>query len=298
MAGETQQEGVRERIQSRKGGQSRRSGGRWFFPDFGPRNTEEQKSEHAGWKEGLKANDRSGFSFPSWNAPRPRAKSKASSYTPATTSIYSADSTGSPSSQASHGSSTESAAGWWLFMAVALGILWLAVHVIQTSSQQPHSVKIIKRRASHTHASSSHESQAHSQANSSATESSQEPPASQLPVESYIESAPKVLSNPDISAANTTPANEGREKAYEPPQIVYFARHKHGIGGCDGQIQLRNNEFRFVAGKHALRLNREAIKRIDGPGLVDLTGKKWHFRIEGKTDEETTTILGTWFNSK
>jgi len=273
-----------------------------FFRDFGPRNTEEQKSEHAGWKAGLKANDRRFFSLPSWNAPRPSAKSKASSYTSATTSIYSssADSTSSPPCQASLGSSTKGSAGWWLFMAVALGMVWLAVHIIETSSQQPqpHRAKIINRRVSHTHAISSHQSHAHSQANNSATESSQESPASQLPVESYIESAPKLLSSPDIRAANTTTANEGREKVYEPPQIIYFAKHKHGIGGCDGQIQLRSNEFRFVAGKHALRLSREAIKRIDGPGIVDLTGKKWHFRIEGKSDEETATIFGTWFNSK
>jgi hypothetical protein len=273
-----------------------------FIRDFRPHNTEEQKSEHAGWKEGLKANDRSAFSFPGWTTkpPKPRAKSKASSNTPATTSIYSssADSSGSSPSQASLGSSKESSAGWWLFMAVVLGIVLLTVQLVQKPSE-PHKAKITHRRASHTHTILTDQSQTHgSQAPDSQRSSSQEPATLQRPPESSAEPAPQPLSSADASATVANTINEGRGEAYEPPRITYFARHKHGIGGCDGQVQFRSNEFRFVAGKHALRLSRGEIKRIDGPGFVDMSGKKWHFRFDGKSDEEATTIFETWFNNQ
>ena len=36
------------------------------------------------------------------------------------------------------------------------------------------------------------------------------------------------------------------------------------------------------------------VRRIDGPGLVDGDGKKWHFGFQGKTDEAVERLLRDW----
>jgi hypothetical protein len=183
-------------------------------------------------------------------------------------------------------------------MAIAVGVVLLTVQLIETSSGQPHKATIIDGRATPTPTNvlTDQSNLDGSQVDGSQTPN-QEPPIVQLPPESSAESAPESLSNAD-PAPDPISINKGLEEAYEPPSITYFARHKHRIGGCDGQIQLRSNDFRFVAGKHALRLSRQEIKRTDGPGFVDMSGKKWHFRFDGKSDEEATIIFGAWFNNQ
>lgn len=75
----------------------------------------------------------------------------------------------------------------------------------------------------------------------------------------------------------------------------FTASHKHGIGSCQGQLQLTDSSLIFASSTHPLNLRKSEIKRIDGDGIIDGTGKTWHFKIEDKSPEDTHNLLFEWF---
>ncbi len=81
----------------------------------------------------------------------------------------------------------------------------------------------------------------------------------------------------------------------QPAILVVKAEHKHSFGKeCRGNVAITLDEFQYVSDGHPLAMSRREVARIDGSGLVDLNGKKWHFRLEGINDEEVEELLTRW----
>lgn len=76
----------------------------------------------------------------------------------------------------------------------------------------------------------------------------------------------------------------------------FTASHKHGIGSCQGQLQLTDTSVIFASSTHPLNMRKSEIKRIDGDGIVDGNGKTWHFKIGDRSPEDTHTLLVEWFS--
>jgi hypothetical protein len=73
--------------------------------------------------------------------------------------------------------------------------------------------------------------------------------------------------------------------------LTYPATHKHGIGGCSGELQFRDDSIAFISDTHPIVLSKSEI-RPDGDGVIDASGNKWHFKIAGENVRE---ILERWF---
>jgi hypothetical protein len=76
----------------------------------------------------------------------------------------------------------------------------------------------------------------------------------------------------------------------------FTASHKHGIGSCEGQLQLTDTSLIFASSTHPLNLRKSEIKRVDGDGIIDGAGKAWHFKISDRSPEDTHSLLMAWFN--
>ena len=76
---------------------------------------------------------------------------------------------------------------------------------------------------------------------------------------------------------------------------TYAAVHRHALGGqCAGTVRIDAMAFHYDSSQHPFSITREAVRRIDGPGVVDASGKKWHFRLQRKTDTDVERLLRAW----
>jgi len=76
---------------------------------------------------------------------------------------------------------------------------------------------------------------------------------------------------------------------------TYAAAHRHALGGeCAGTVRLDATAFHYDSSQHPFSITRQRVRRIDGPGLVDASGKKWHFRLQRKTDADVERLLRAW----
>jgi len=57
---------------------------------------------------------------------------------------------------------------------------------------------------------------------------------------------------------------------------------------------LTDTSLIFASSTHPLNLGKSEIKRIDGDGIVDGSGKTWHFKIEDRSPEDTHQVLVSW----
>jgi hypothetical protein len=103
-------------------------------------------------------------------------------------------------------------------------------------------------------------------------------------------SAPSARSAPPAPAAAPV-----AQVAKKPRAATYAAVHRHALGGqCAGTVRLEAGTFRYESSQHPITVTRQVVRRIDGPGFVDGDGKKWHFRFQGKSDEDVERLLRDW----
>jgi hypothetical protein len=82
--------------------------------------------------------------------------------------------------------------------------------------------------------------------------------------------------------------------------VSYSARHVHAfpyVGGrfCKGTLQLTAENLVYTSDTHDLTLTRAQVSAIDGNGVVDSDGKKWHFEIPSMTNAQVHDLLARWF---
>jgi len=100
---------------------------------------------------------------------------------------------------------------------------------------------------------------------------------------------------PRTEVATTPEAAPAPPSAPAPRPLVLKAEHKHSFGKeCQGEVEISADEFDYRSPDHPLSLSRTEIARIDGSGFEDRDGKKWHFRLEGRDDEEVEALLSRW----
>ena len=113
-----------------------------------------------------------------------------------------------------------------------------------------------------------------------------------------VTSSPRV---PDASPVASTPSPvadvPSTPVTNKATGVTYSAVHRHGFGGdCQGTIRLDAIRFQYDSSQHHLSIARERVRGIDGPGLVDGASKKWHFRLQGKSDQDVERLLRAWLD--
>jgi len=111
-------------------------------------------------------------------------------------------------------------------------------------------------------------------------------------------SSPPPENVPAVAGTAAAPVADGptAPTVRRPLTVTYSALHRHRFGGqCNGIVRLDASTFRYESSQHPITQSRQDVRRIDGPGFVDGDGKKWHFRVEGKTDHDLERMLTGWF---
>ena len=111
-------------------------------------------------------------------------------------------------------------------------------------------------------------------------------------------SSPPPQNVPAVARTPAAPVADGptAPTARRALTVTYSAAHRHRFGGqCHGIVRLDASSFRYESSQHPITQSRQDVRRIDGPGFVDGDGKKWHFRVEGKTDPDLERLLTAWF---
>ncbi len=103
--------------------------------------------------------------------------------------------------------------------------------------------------------------------------------------------APVTVSSQPATAVPIVP----RVEKSQSPVVTYSAFHKHAFGSqCAGTVRIDAKIFQYASQQHPIAITRETVRRVDGPGFVDADGKKWHFRFDGKTDDDVHRVLLNW----
>lgn len=102
---------------------------------------------------------------------------------------------------------------------------------------------------------------------------------------------------PDLSSAELPerPAQSHATVTAIPSRRVFWAKHLHRFGSCEGQIQLTQGEFAFIGAVHTLHARRESIRGISGTGIIDSSGKRWHFKLTNISDSDAKAAIEAWY---
>jgi hypothetical protein len=107
---------------------------------------------------------------------------------------------------------------------------------------------------------------------------------------------PTAASSAAMPASSEPTVRDVTNPSHIPEVIHLKAKHMHSMGSCEGTITLSVSWFEFMSSQHSIRVDRAETK-LDGSGVRDRSGKKWHFRIAGRSDDETRTALSEWVSS-
>ncbi len=102
---------------------------------------------------------------------------------------------------------------------------------------------------------------------------------------------PAKITTPSASS----PRPEMPEQPAEVPkpvvrEMVYQAKHWHGIGSCTGELILRPEAIEFISDQHTFTFDIKDVS-IDHDGIQDPSSRSWHFLITGTNVEQ---LLGRW----
>jgi len=94
------------------------------------------------------------------------------------------------------------------------------------------------------------------------------------------------------------PAATSREGALGKPTAgtelslkkSYFARHKHRLGSCSGQLSLTAEYIEYSSDEHYFKASMQNIQ-IEGDQIRDQRGNTWRFEIPG---EDVKSLLRSW----
>ncbi len=133
------------------------------------------------------------------------------------------------------------------------------------------------------------------------------PAALATPPPVVAQPAPVVAANP---APVTPPAAHVVPAAAPPPAphpaafaaVSYPAHHEHAFPfldgrSCEGTLQLTATSLIFTSKVHPVTLARSDVASISGNGVVESSGKKWRFQIDGMTNAQVHALLSKWFLS-
>jgi serine/threonine protein kinase len=71
---------------------------------------------------------------------------------------------------------------------------------------------------------------------------------------------------------------------------VFKARHKHLLGGCQGELRFTGDSIEFTSDQHYVKYSLDQVT-IQGDGVQDRSGRSWNFEIPG---ENPAQILRLW----
>ena len=102
---------------------------------------------------------------------------------------------------------------------------------------------------------------------------------------------PQTATNPPPPLANTT------RVPFNP--IVYSARHDKHFGGCSGQLTLNSGGLNFRCAENpgdSVQVGLNEIGAIDENGIQTLSGKKYHFTINGMSKPAAQQLFSNWLH--
>ncbi len=122
------------------------------------------------------------------------------------------------------------------------------------------------------------------------------------PSPAHLESAQpqaEPILSPTPTGSESNGADSGAALSIGPnPSIVFEAKHKEAFGGCQGQLTLSTAGLRFTCpDKNDLNFPIDSIDHADHDGVILKSGKKYHFSISGKSNEETVEQFASWFQN-
>ena len=124
------------------------------------------------------------------------------------------------------------------------------------------------------------------------------------PQDAVIAVAPRSLSSPPATASTAVPpptapppgSNVVTKVPYAP--VIYRARHDKVFGdACSGQLTLNSSELVFNCPDDphgSLQVAIDEIGSVDGNGIRLMSGKKYHFSIEGMTKSGEEQLFVNW----
>jgi hypothetical protein len=97
-----------------------------------------------------------------------------------------------------------------------------------------------------------------------------------------------------VAHADAAPAQASR-KPEPPATATYSARHMRLFGrSSSGKLQLTPAYLSFTSPDDSVTLTRAQIRAIDGDSVVETSGRKWRFEINGMSAEQVHQILARW----
>ena len=107
------------------------------------------------------------------------------------------------------------------------------------------------------------------------------------------------IPSPEPTGGKSNSANSKPALSISPnSSIVFAAKHKEAFGGCQGQLTLSSAGLHFTCPNQTdLNFPTDSIDRADHDGVILKSGKKYHFSIPGKTNDEVAQQFAAWLQN-